>query len=295
MTLQSMTGFARTSISTGNANIIWEIRSVNGRNLDIKFRSTIALDTIEYDLKKAAGEFFSRGNIGCSLNVTFDAGNNSPTLNQDHLAWVLKLSDELEKNYGIQKPSVDGLLGLKGIVEYGAPENETIENSELRTAILNSFGNALQELKSSREKEGANLNKILSAQIDTIEKLVREARNDPARTQEAIKQRIKELVGSLIEASDKLDPQRLNMEAVLIATKVDIQEEIDRLDGHVASARYLLTLNEPVGRRLDFLAQEFNREANTLCSKAHTASLSAAGLALKAVIDQLREQIQNVE
>lgn len=293
--MQSMTGFARASISTGNTNIVWEVRSVNGRNLDIRFRSTMALDTIEYDLKKTAGEFFSRGNIGCSLNVTFEAGNNHPTLNKDHLAWVLKLSDDLEKNYGLQKPSIDGLLGVKGIVQYGAPENETIENNELKTAIVNSFAKALQELKSAREEEGANLNKILSTQIDTIEKLVSEARNDPARSQEAIKQRIKVLVDSLLEASDKLDPQRLNMEAVLIATKVDIQEELDRLDAHVESARYLLTLNEPIGRRLDFLAQEFNREANTLCSKAHTASLSAVGLALKAVIDQMREQIQNVE
>lgn len=290
-----MTGFARASISTGKANIVWETRSVNGRNLDVRFRSTIAVDTIEYDLKKTAGKLFSRGNIGCSLNVTFETGNDHPTLNQDHLAWVLKLSDELEKTYGIQKPSVDGLLAVRGVVEYGTPENETIENNELKEAIVNSYNKVLRELKSAREKEGANLNKILSGQIDTIEKLVNEARNDPARTQEAIKQRIKTLVDALLEASDALDPQRLAMEAVLIATKVDIQEELDRLDGHVETARYLLTLSEPVGRRLDFLAQELNREANTLCSKAHTASLSAIGLALKAVIDQLREQIQNVE
>ena len=295
MTLQSMTGFSRSMMTAENATIVWETRSVNGRNLDLRFHSTIAIDTIEYELKKKASEFFSRGNINCSLNVSFAAGNSHPKINREYLDWVLKLSDELEQTYGIQKPTIDGLLNMKGILEYGTPENETVENEDLKRAIVGGFEKALNELKFAREKEGGNLQKILSGQIDNIEKLVNEARNDPARTQEAIKDRLKELVDCLLGAGDKFDGQRLEMEAVLLATKVDIQEELDRLDGHVEAARYLLGLNEPVGRRLDFLAQEFNREANTLCSKAHTASLSTIGLSLKAVIDQLREQIQNVE
>ena len=293
--MQSMTGFARTTKSAGNANIVWETRSVNGRNLDLRFHSTIAIDTVEYELRKKAGEVFSRGNITCSLNVIFETGDNHPVINQDYLDWVLKLSAELEKTHGIQKPTIDGLLGLKGVLEYGTPTDETLENDVLKTAIIETYENALQELRSAREHEGNSLKNILSGQVDKIENLVSKARNDPCRSQEAIKERLKTLVESLIVTSDKLDPQRLETEAVLIATKVDVQEELDRLDEHVKAARYLLALDEPVGRRLDFLAQEFNREANTLCSKAHTASLSAAGLSLKTVIDQFREQLQNVE
>lgn len=293
--MQSMTGFARASVSTESATIVWETRSVNGRNLDLRFRSNIAIDAIEYELKKKAGDIFSRGNINCLLNVSFSAGSSHPRINQDYLDWALKFSNELEQAYGIQKPTIDGLLGIKGIVEYGTPENETIENTDLKLAIIKGFDVALHDLTFAREKEGATLNKILSGQIDTIETLVSGARNDPSRSREAIKERLKTQVSALLDSSDKLDDQRLEMEAVLLVTKVDIQEELDRLDGHIEAARYLLGLNEPVGRRLDFLAQEFNRETNTLCSKAHTASLSAAGLSLKAVIDQFREQIQNVE
>lgn len=294
-TLQSMTGFSRASISTTNADIVWETRSVNGRNLDLRFRSTISIDAIEQDLKKIAADFFSRGNIGCSLTIAFAASNNRPVINEDYLGWVLKLSSDLEKNYGIQKPSIDGLLSLRGIVEYAAPENGTLENNDVKNAVIDCFIEALRQLKIARENEGNNLNKILSNQIDTVEELVTKALQDPARSLEAIKLRLKSLVDVLMETNDTLDPQRLNMEAVLLAAKVDIQEELDRLQGHIEAARHLLSVKEPVGRQLDFLAQEFNREANTLCSKAHTPSLSAIGLALKAVIDQFREQIQNIE
>lgn len=290
-----MTGFSRAGVSTTTAEIVWELRSVNGRNLDLRFRSPTALDSIEQDLKKTAGEFFSRGNIGCSLTINFAACTNRPVINQDYLDWVLKLSEELEKANKIRKPSIDGLLSLRGIVEYDTPENATLDNDDLKNAVINCFVDALQRLKTAREKEGQNLNKVLSGQVDTIERLVNKAQHDPARSQEAIKIRLKSLVDGLIDTNSTLDPQRLNMEAVLLAAKVDIQEELDRLEGHIKATRYLLSANEPVGRQLDFLAQEFNREANTLCSKVHTASLSEIGLALKAVIDQLREQIQNIE
>ncbi|WP_297323217.1 YicC/YloC family endoribonuclease [uncultured Bartonella sp.] len=295
MALQSMTGFSRATISTEDADIVWEVRSVNGRNLDVRFRSTNAIEAIEQDLKKIAGEFFTRGNIGCTLTINFADNNNQHVINQKYLDWVMKLSDELEKSYGIRKPSLDGLLNLRGIIEYSSPENATLENGDIKNAITRCFVEALRQLKTARESEGHNLGRILSGQIDEIEGLVNAARQDPARSPEAIKLRLKLLIDSLLECSDALDPQRLNMEAVLLAAKVDIQEELDRLDGHIEATRNLLSVNGPVGRKLDFLAQEFNREANTLCSKAHTSSLSTVGLALKAVIDQFREQIQNIE
>lgn len=295
ITLQSMTGFARVGTQIGHTNAVWESRSVNGKNLDIRFRSTIAIDLIENELKKKVSSLFARGNVGFSLTVTFENGVNSPIINHEYLGSLLQLSEQLERDYGFAKPSIDGILALKGVIEHDVDKNETIENAELKKSIYDSFDQLLVELKTAREAEGASLYNIISEQLDTIEKLVDEARQDPSRSREAIHERLKTTVEALLETNAALDPQRLHMEAVLVAMRVDIQEELDRLSGHIKAARKLISLDEPIGRRLDFLAQEFNREANTLCSKAHTTSLSSTGLALKAVIDQLREQIQNIE
>ena len=162
-------------------------------------------------------------------------------------------------------------------------------------AIMSDLETALVSLKEARRSEGARLEAVLREQIATIERLTRDARECPARKPEAIKQRLAEQIARLTEQSTTFDPDRLHQEAVLIAAKVDVQEELDRLDAHIAAARDLLSADDAVGRRLDFLTQEFNREANTLCSKANAPVLTAIGLELKAVIDQMREQVQNIE
>lgn len=293
--MQSMTGFARASINTEHADIVWEARSVNGKNLDIRLRSTMGLEAIESDLKKRVAAVFARGSIGLSLTVTFQNGNNGLVVNRDYLESLISLARDLEDNYGLAKPSIDGLLALKGVVEHSTTSNETIMDDVLKQAVFRSFDQVIEELALARKAEGANLNAILLSQLDEISVLTSNARNDPSRSLESVRERLKQSVEALLDANSTLDSQRLHMEAVLLATKADIQEELDRLDGHIKAARSLLDAGEPVGRRLDFLAQEFNREANTLCSKAHASSLSTTGLALKAVIDQWREQIQNIE
>ncbi|MHC5306814.1 YicC/YloC family endoribonuclease [Bartonella sp. LJL80] len=290
-----MTGFARASINTEHADIVWEARSVNGKNLDIRLRSTMGLEAIESDLKKRVAAVFARGSIGLSLTVTFQNGNNGLVVNRDYLESLISLARDLEDNYGLAKPSIDGLLALKGVVEHSTTSNETIMDDVLKQAVFRSFDQVIEELALARKAEGANLHAILLSQLDEISVLTSNARNDPSRSLESVCERLKQSVEALLDANSTLDPQRLHMEAVLLATKADIQEELDRLDGHIKAARSLLDAGEPVGRRLDFLAQEFNREANTLCSKAHASSLSTTGLALKAVIDQWREQIQNIE
>lgn len=293
--MQSMTGFARASINTEYADIVWEARSVNGKNLDIRLRSTMGLEAIESDLKKRVAAVFARGSIGLSLTVTFQNGNNGLVVNRDYLESLISLARDLEDNYGLAKPSIDGLLALKGVVEHSTTSNETIMDDVLKQAVFRSFDQVIEELALARKAEGASLHAILLSQLDEISVLTSNARNDPSRSLESVREKLKQSVEALLDANSTLDSQRLHMEAVLLATKADIQEELDRLDGHIKAARSLLDAGEPVGRRLDFLAQEFNREANTLCSKAHASSLSTTGLALKAVIDQWREQIQNIE
>jgi uncharacterized protein (TIGR00255 family) len=195
----------------------------------------------------------------------------------------------------LQPPTVDGLLAIRGVVETA----DVIETDEARLAlaakILADLDVALASLVIARQREGKAIGAVLVDRLDEIGRLVRTAEASPARTPDAIRARLAEQVAALLEASQRLDENRLHQEAVLLATRADIREEIDRLDAHVSAARALLAEDRPVGRRLDFLAQEFNREVNTLCAKANDRSLTAVGLELKAVVDQFREQVQNLE
>jgi uncharacterized protein (TIGR00255 family) len=194
-----------------------------------------------------------------------------------------------------QPPTVDGILGLKGVIEVVDAEEGEDERRAAEAAVTAGFDAALKDLVAARRREGEALARILSARLEEIAKLTAAAERSPARTPDAIRARLAEQVKALLETSEKFDPDRLHQEALLIATKVDVREEIDRLTAHVAAARNLIKDGGAVGRRLDFLAQEFNREANTLCAKASDASLTAIGLELKAVVDQFREQVQNLE
>ncbi|MBC2884602.1 YicC family protein [Ochrobactrum sp. CM-21-5] len=299
MALQSMTGFARHAaqhvMAGGEARIVWEVRSVNGKGLDLRLRLPQGLEGAEHSVRSMLARHFSRGNFQASLTVERGEAQAGFSINQAMLAEVLKLGADLQASHGLAPASVDGILSLRGIIDQAQMSDDDGERAELEAAIVRGFEGALKLIAEARKQEGKALFAILSTHIDTIERLTNSARSDPSRGTDAIKARLAGQVALLLDAARELDEMRLYQEAAFLATKADIQEELDRLKTHVASARKLLADGGPIGRKLDFLSQEFNREANTLCSKSNAASITAIGLELKAVVDQFREQVQNLE
>jgi uncharacterized protein (TIGR00255 family) len=291
MALQSMTGFARSSASEAGAVIAWEIKSVNGKGVEARLRLPPGFERIEAPARQAIQKRFSRGNIQATLTVVKVGLQVQPVVNEAFLKDLAGLAKRLEEQFGVTPPSADGLLALRGVLELP----ETMEDEETRAVIFAGLESALTGLEQARLAEGDALGELLSGHIDTIELLTHRAEIDPSREPAAIRERIAEQVRVLMDASANLDEQRLHMEAAFLATKADIREEIDRLKTHIASARNLLAGGGPIGRKLDFLSQEFNRESNTLCSKSNAAAVTATGLELKAVVDQFREQVQNLE
>ena len=293
MTIKSMTGFARAEGALGPARWHWEVRSVNGRGLDLRFRLAPGLDALEPKCREAAQRRFARGSLNAVLTLSREARGTEIRLNEAALVQVAKASARVRELIGGEPPRVEALLAIKGVLEVAEVEDAT--SDDLATALLATFEQALDGMVAARRSEGTRLAAVLTDQLAAIEAQVAIAAHSPARSVEAITRRLAELVGRLTEASPALDPARLHQEAVLLATRADIEEEIQRLGAHIAAARELLDAEESVGRKLDFLAQEFNREANTLCSKANDGEITRAGLALKTIIDQLREQVQNIE
>lgn len=293
MTLNSMTGFARADGSEKGVRWYWEVKSVNGRGLDVRVRLPQGHDQLEPKVREAAQKRFQRGSLTINLNAQRDAAAVEVRVNEAALAQVLRAVDEVRRLTGAPPPSADGLLALRGVLDVSEPDGSL--DAEVAAAMLVSLDAALDALGQSRAAEGQRLTAVLTAHIDEIERLTRQVQAAPSRTVEAIRARLSEQVAKLVDASPALDPARLHQEAVLLATRADVEEEIQRLMAHVGSARSLLSDGQPAGRKFDFLAQEFNREANTLTSKAIDMEVSRAGLALKTVIDQLREQVQNIE
>lgn len=293
MTLNSMTGFARADGSVAGVRWYWEVKSVNGRGLDVRVRLPQGHDQLEPKVREAASKRFVRGSLTINLNAQRDTAAVEVRVNEAALAQVLRAVDEVRRLTGAPPPSADGLLALRGVLEVSEADSSLDE--QVAGAMLVSLGEALDALQGSRADEGRRLTAVLSALIDEIERLTRTVQGSPSRTANAIQARLSDQVARLTAASPALDPVRLHQEAILLATRADVEEEIQRLTAHVASARALLSERVPAGRKLDFLAQEFNREANTLTSKAIDMDVSRAGLALKTVIDQLREQVQNIE
>jgi uncharacterized protein (TIGR00255 family) len=236
-----------------------------------------------------------RGNLQVSLSVSGAVTQETVTLNTGVLDQLVAAGEALRSRIGGEPLRADVLLSLRGVVETVAPPEDEALIARRHAAMMESFAEALMALDAARREEGRRLFGILSAQIARIEELARSARGNPARSAEAVRARLAEQIARLMETGASFDPDRLHQEAVLIATRADIEEELDRLDSHVAAARQLLASGEAVGRKFDFLAQEFNREANTLCSKAADRSLTQIGLDLKTAIDQMREQVQNIE
>lgn len=295
MAVQSMTGFARAAAKHEGAAITWELRSVNGKGLEARLRLPPGCERIEPAAKQAIQKRFARGNVQASLAVARAGFSVQPVVNEAFLKDVAELAMRLHEQFGCRPASADGLLALRGVLEVPESVGDEAGRAALDSAILGCLDVALSELVEARLAEGAALAEVLLGHVETIGILVRKAEADPSRDNTVIRERLAAQVRLLMEAGPALDESRLAMEAALLAAKADIREEIDRLDAHVASARQMIASGGAVGRRLDFLAQEFNREANTLCSKSNATSVTAIGLELKAVVDQFREQVQNLE
>ncbi len=296
MAVQSMTGFARAGAEHDGMAIAWEMRSVNGKGLEVRLRLPPGFERLEQPAKQVAQKRFARGNVQATLAVSRTGAAAQPVLNEAFLEVAAKLARDLEERFGCRPATADGLLALRGVLEVP----DLIENEEARAAVdeavLRSLAAGFADLERARLAEGAALAKVLLGHLDTIEELTLKAEADPSRDPAVIRERIAAQVSMLMEATGSaLDETRLHMEAALLATKADIREEIDRLKAHVASAREMIAKGGAIGRRLDFLSQEFNRESNTLCSKSNATALTAIGLELKAVVDQFREQVQNLE
>ncbi|MGD9783759.1 MAG: YicC/YloC family endoribonuclease [Hyphomicrobiaceae bacterium] len=296
MSLNSMTGFGRAEGGDGSAQWVVEARSVNGRGLDVRLRLPPGYDAIETRMREGVTRHFARGSISLALQVQKDSGNGLEIrLNETALAQVLAAAGRVRELTGSLEPTVEGLLAIRGVLEAVEPTMSEAETQLRHEAIQATLETALVRLAEARAAEGQRLAATITAQVDEIERLTALVRESPSRTADRIGERLREQVRRLLDNSAGFDPDRLAQEAAMIATRADIAEELERLSMHVAAARELLSESGPVGRKLDFLTQEFNREANTLCSKSNAADVTRSGLALKAVIDQMREQVQNVE
>jgi uncharacterized protein (TIGR00255 family) len=295
MALTSMTGFARAHGISGSYAWAWELKSVNGKGLDLRLRMPSGWDAIEAPVRARAAERLARGSIQATLTV--DRSGVAPVvrINAGVLDAILTTLRQLAPRIDAGPPSLDGLLSLKGVMEVSDLEENEDERRAAETAAIAGFGEAVAALSEMRQSEGAALARILTSRLDEIAALAQRAEQAPGRRVEAIRARLAEQVAALLAQSDRFDPDRLHQEAILLATKADVREELDRLAAHVAQARQLIGGSGAVGRRLDFLAQELNREANTLCAKANDVELTNIGLELKAAVEQFREQVQNVE
>jgi uncharacterized protein (TIGR00255 family) len=295
MALSSMTGFARSHGASGPYTFEWELKSVNAKGFDLRMRLPPGWDEIEASAKKRAGELLSRGTVYANLNIKRANAAQAVRINEDVLTAVVRVAGELAGRIDAVAPSIDGLLGIKGVIEVVEPEGNEAEDIAAKAAVGIAFEQALVDLVEMRRREGVALGKILLQRMDEIERLAKKAEAAPGRKPEAIRARLAEQVAALLESSDRFDADRLAQEALLIATKADIREELDRIASHVTQAREMLGKGGPVGRRLDFLAQEFNREVNTCCSKSNDLELTNTGLEMKNVVEQFREQVQNLE
>jgi uncharacterized protein (TIGR00255 family) len=294
MMISGMTGFARSD----GVRDVWswtvEARSVNGRGLEVRFRGPPGFDSLERVAKEAAQARFSRGQINVTLAAKRAEAHGRLRINTDELDRLIQTARSYVARGGVAEPRFDGLLSLKGVMDAADEDDDVEVRAAVEQAMAQSLAAAFDGLKASRDEEGAALGLVLGGLVDRIATLADAAEinaaGQPAILKERFEKRIAELLGDRTGLED-----RIVQEAALMATKADVREELDRLKVHVAGARTLLSSAGAVGRKLDFLTQEFMREANTLCSKSAVSSLTAQGLDLKAVIEQFREQVQNVE
>lgn len=289
-----MTGFAREDAALGAWSWAVEARSVNGRNMEARFRGPPGFDGLERTAREAAQARFQRGQITIGLQAKRAEAGAQVRINTDQLDRYLEVARRYAAAGKTASPTIEGLLALRGVIEATEDADDAEARAEIEQAMAASIERALDGLKASRLDEGRALTPVLNGLVDKIEGLVQAAAAEARAQVDAVKERFERRVADLV--SDRSDvEERIVQEAALLAAKADVQEEIDRLNNHVAAARGLIRGDAVAGRRLDFLIQEFMREANTLCSKSATSSLTTTGLELKATIEQLREQVQNVE
>ena len=294
--LQSMTGYARAAGNTAGFRFVIEFKSVNARGLDIRARITPGYDALEPEIRRRIGKAVTRGSVTLNLNIDREGEGCRVIVNRQALGAVLAALHELDDALpGIGRPTGDGILALKGVLEQHDAPLDPDADERLQAAVYAAAEAALAELVAARRGEGAELGRILLAEVDEIGRLRDLAAAHPGRNRDVVLARLKEQAAELMASAAGFSEERLAQEALLLATKADIREELDRLAAHVSSARAMLREGGAIGRKLDFLSQEFNREANTLCSKSNAVDLTAIGLDLKAVIDQFREQVQNLE
>jgi uncharacterized protein (TIGR00255 family) len=295
MALSSMTGFARSQGGAGGYGWAWEIRSVNAKGLDLRLRLPPGWDAIEQPVRARIGEVLARGTLHATLNVEREGAAPVVKVNEDVLQAVIATLNSLSGRIEAEPPRLDGILAIKGVIEVTDAAESEAERTAAQAAVIKSFEATLGELTKMRRHEGEVLGRVLGARLDEISALVARAEAAPGRKPEAIRARLTEQIAELLEASERFDPDRLHQEAILIASKADVREELDRLTAHVAQATKTIRDGGAVGRRLDFLAQELNRETNTLCAKANDMELTNIGLELKSLVEQFREQVQNLE
>jgi uncharacterized protein (TIGR00255 family) len=258
-------------------------------------RLSPGFEFLEGATREHLGSALVRGNVQVSLSVQAEAAGVHVRINESALSELIQAMERIGERAEIQPPTMDGLLAVRGVVETVDPFADEEGRTAVGARMIGDLDAAVASLIADRRREGRAIGAVLETRLADIGRLTRAAEATPARAPEAIRTRLAEQVATLLDAAPALDPDRLHQEAVLLATRADIREEIDRLDAHVAAARALLAEDGAVGRRLDFLAQEFNREVNTLCSKSNDVALTAIGLELKATVDQFREQVQNLE
>jgi uncharacterized protein (TIGR00255 family) len=295
MALSSMTGFSRGHGESGGYAWAWEIKSVNAKGLDLRLRLPPGWDAVEAPVRSKVGEVLARGTVYATLTVDRHGKTPVVRLNEDVLNAVLGTVKTLASRIDAERPRLDGILAIKGVVEVVEAEEGEDERRAAEAAVISGFAAVLTGLIENRQREGDALGRILCGRLAEIAGLVGRAETAAARRPEAVKQRIADQVAALLESSDRFDPDRLHQEAVLIAARADVREELDRLAAHVEQAQTMVMKGGAVGRRLDFLSQEFNRETNTLCAKANDLELTNIGLEMKGVVEQFREQVQNLE
>ncbi|HEX3495934.1 MAG TPA: YicC/YloC family endoribonuclease [Methylocella sp.] len=294
MTIASMTGFARAAGSAGPWRLAWELKSVNAKGLDARLRLSPPFDAIEPDARARLARKLNRGTIHATLAAQRETATPEIRVNQDLLRKLIAAIAEIPLPLMIAPATLDGLLSVRGVVEIADAADDDAEILRTRASALDLLDEALDALVSMRRSEGAVLASVLAARLEKIAALTQAADACPARKPEAIQARLAQSL-VFLAGNTNFDQNRLHQEALLLAAKADIREELDRLAAHAAAARDLLAKGGAVGRRLDFLAQELSREANTLCAKSNDASLTALGLELRVEIEQFREQVQNIE
>ena len=295
MALSSMTGFARSHGVCGPYAWAWELKSVNAKGLEFRLRLPAGWDAVETPVRAKAAELLSRGTVQGTLTVTREGVAPVVRVNEAVLSAVIETMRDLAERIEASPPTLDGILAMKGVVEVTEQEDREDERLLAEAAVVAGCGRTLDALAEMRRHEGVALGTLLNIRLDEIATLTARAEAAPGRRPEAIKARLAEQIATILGSSDRFDADRLHQEALVMASKADIREELDRLVAHVAQARSLLREGGAVGRRLDFLAQELHRESNTLCAKANDLELTNIGLGLKGVVEQFREQVQNLE